>query len=406
MQRTVPTRALGAALCLALAASSVLSAQSSPSAPPTAAPRVPDFTGRGLVFNGSDGFSYLALRFRLQDWAIFTSEDDESGVSSAQMAVRRARVRFESVVWDPRLKVNVQLSFSRGDMDFENSGFPNVLRDYTVSWQATPRFSLMAGQTKLPGNRQRVISSGELQFPDRSIVNGAFTLDRDMGLWATYAVTEARVPFTLRTAITSGEGRAVSTGNPGLAYTARLEVYPLGMFTGGGDYFEGDIAREQHPKLSVGVVASHNEQAERAGGQLGKFLFAPRDMQVVLADALFKYRGFSAAGEIARRTAGSPITTSGTDTLAILTGSGVTLQMGYLTRRNIEVAARTAVVDPHRELGGLIDRQRQTSLVVTRYFRNHRVKLQTEVMRDEFRDRVSGARRGSWTTRTSFEVGI
>ena len=375
-------------------------------APRDSARRPLDFTSKGLVFSGSDGFSYLALRFRIQQWAVFTSEDGEQGISSAQVAIRRARFRFESVVWDPRLKVNVQLSFSRGDMDFENSQFPNVLRDATVSWQATPNLVLMGGQTKLPGNRQRVVSSGELQFPDRSIVNGAFTLDRDMGVWASYTRGRRTRPLILSAAITSGEGRAVQTGNAGLAYTGRVEVQPLGAFTGGGDYFEGDLAREPQPRLAVGLSVSHNEQGERAGGQLGRFLYEPRDMDVLIADALLKYRGFAVAGEFAQRRAADPITTDGVNSRAILTGSGTNVQASYLFSNNYEVGARWSTVDPHRDVRAEFDRQRQNSLVLTRYFRGHRVKWQLEALRDEFRDGTNGAMRRSWTSRSSLEVGI
>ena len=172
---------LGALCALSTVSASRASAQVAAAPRDTARPPV-QFADKGVVFNSADGFSYVALRFRVQNFAVLSTVDDQPSIAGPQVAIRRARLRFESVVWDPRLKVNVQLSFSRGDMDFENSGFPNVLRDAAVSWQATPRLSLMAGQTKLPGNRQRVVSSGELQFPDRSIVNSAFTLDRDAGV--------------------------------------------------------------------------------------------------------------------------------------------------------------------------------------------------------------------------------
>ncbi len=381
-----------------------LAAQSLP--PRDSARRPLDFTSKGLVFSGSDGFSYLALRFRIQQWAIFASEDGEQGVSGAQMAIRRARFRFESVVWDPRLKVNVQFSFSRGDLDFENSEFPNVLRDASVSWQATPNLVLMGGQTKLPGNRQRVISSGEQQFPDRSIVNGAFTIDRDMGLWATYTRGRGSRPLILSAAVTSGEGRAIQTGNVGLSYTGRVELHPLGAFTAGGDNFQGDLAREPEPRLAVGVTLNHNEQAERAGGQLGRFLLAPRDQDVLLADLLFKYNGFSLSSEYGQRRAADPITTDGVTTRAILTGSGTTVQAAYLFRNNVEIGARWSTVDPHADVRAEFDRQRQQSLVITRYFRGHRVKWQAEGIRDDFRDGTSGTTRGAWALRTSLEVGI
>lgn len=395
-------RRAGGALVLALAAP--LAAQSTPRR--DSLPKAVDFNSRGIVLNGTDGFSYFALRFRVQQWAIFSTDDDQDGVAGSQMAVRRARLRFESVMWDPRFKVNVQLSFSRGDMDFENSQIPNVLRDATVSWQATPNFVLMGGQTKLPGNRQRVISSGEQQFPDRSIVNGAFTIDRDMGVWARYTRGQRTRPVILTAAVTSGEGRAVATGNAGLAYTGRVELHPLGAFTGGGDNFEGDLAREQSPKLAVGVTYSHNEQGERAGGQLGKYLFEPRDMQVTLADVLLKYRGFAFASELARRQARDPITTDGAATRAILTGTGVTAQASYLFRNNYEVGIRGSVVDPHRDVRAEFERQRQQSVVLTRYLHGHRVKLQGELIRDDWRDGVTAATHGGWTFRTSFEFGI
>lgn len=399
---------LAVVLLAAAATPQVLAAQATTSLRARSDSLLPavDFNSRGIVFNGTDGFSYFALRFRVQQWAFFSSDDDQDGIATSQMAIRRARLRFESVMWDPRFKVNVQFSFSRGDMDFENSGIPNILRDATVSWQATPNFSLMGGQTKLPGNRQRVISSGDQQFPDRSIVNGAFTIDRDMGVWATYTRGLQTRPVVLRAAITSGEGRAVSTGNAGLAYTGRVEMHPLGAFTGGGDNFEGDLAREKSPRLALGVTYSHNEQGERAGGQLGRFLFAPRDMQVALADLLFKYNGFAFSTELARRQARDPITSDGVDTRAILTGTGVTAQASYLFPSNVEIGVRASVVDPHRDVGSEFARQQQKSVVLSRYLHGHRVKLQGELIRDDFRERVFGARSGGWTVRTSFEFGI
>jgi hypothetical protein len=39
------------------------------------------------------------------------------------------------------------------------------------------------GQTKLPGNNQRVVSSGSLEFTDRTINNSRFNIDRDFGLF-------------------------------------------------------------------------------------------------------------------------------------------------------------------------------------------------------------------------------
>jgi phosphate-selective porin OprO and OprP len=304
--------------------------------------------------------------------------------------------------------VNVQLSFSRGDQDFEASNFPNVLRDANVSWQATPRLSLVAGQGKLPGNRQRVISSGEQQFADRSIVNAAYTIDRDVGLFAHYAVTDGALPFVLRAAVTGGEGRNAPVGDEGLAYTARLELLPLGVFTGGGDYFDSDLRREPDGRLSIGLVLSRNDGATRTGGQLGRPLFEQRGMTTGFVDVLYKHAGYSVSGEFARRVAPDPITTDGVDTRYVMAGDGVNVQAAYLTKAMIEPAIRFSQVTPHRDLAGLsgAERQRQVSFGLTRFLKGHRVKVQGEVMHDDFRDILTRATRGAWTVRTSLEVGI
>jgi hypothetical protein len=42
------------------------------------------------------------------------------------------------------------------------------------------------GQTKLPGNNQRVVSSGSLEFTDRTINNSRFNIDRDFGLFLDF----------------------------------------------------------------------------------------------------------------------------------------------------------------------------------------------------------------------------
>lgn len=406
-------RAVGLTLALTLALTaalaSPLAAQAAGAAPATTPRPTVEFGDRGIVFNGGDGFSYLILRFRVQELAqLNTVSDDDLDIASANLAVRRMRLRLESVVWDPRLKVNIQLSFTRGDQDFEASNFPNVLRDAYVTFQATPRLALVGGQGKLPGNRQRVSSSSELQFADRSIVNAAFTIDRDVGLFAHYVNMEAALPFIVRAAVTSGEGRNPSPGSNGLAYTARLELLPFGAFTGGGDYFEGDLRREPRPRLSVAIGAQHNDRAVRTAGQLGRPLFAPRSMNTYHADLLYKHRGFAFATELARRTAPDPITTDGATQRFVLTGEGVTAQASYLLRSNLEPALRFSMVTPDDEVAGLTgaDRQRQVGLGFTKYVKGHKVKFQGELMHDDFRNQLTGVRRGAWGVRSSIEVGI
>ena len=104
----------------------------------------------------------------------------------------------------------------------------------------------------MPGNRQRVISSGNLQFPDRSIANAVFTLDRDFGVFAYWTIPFAGQEVQLKGAFSTGDGRNALPSDGGMAYTGRVEWLPLGRFTNKGDYSEGDIEMEPKPKFSLG----------------------------------------------------------------------------------------------------------------------------------------------------------
>ena len=126
-------------------------------------------------------------------------------------------------------------------------------------------------------------------------------------------------------ALTSGEGRNSINSNTGLAYTGRTELQPLGSFTDGGDYYEGDVVRESKPKISIAGGYHFNDLAVRTAGQLGKDLLASRSFNVYMADFLFKYKGIALSCEYIRRDAeGSPIIL-GTDSKSriIVTGDVV-----------------------------------------------------------------------------------
>src|SRR5690606_40131417 len=92
---------------------------------------------------------------------------------------------FEGFAFDPSLEYKIELAFSnrdiaRGIPQTNNAG--NILLEALVKWNFHRNLELWAGQTKLPGNRERVISSQNLQFVDRSILNSYFTLARDIGI--------------------------------------------------------------------------------------------------------------------------------------------------------------------------------------------------------------------------------
>lgn len=374
-----------------------------------------DFNTKGIIFRSADSSAHVIMRFRMQNWVVYTSTPTEDGepinlsAGTVEAAVRRLRLRFGGSLFDPRLSFNLQLSFSRNDMDWRDTEFPNIIRDAMVFWNFTPDLQVSFGQTKLPGNRQRVTSSGDIEFADRSIVNGAFTLDRDFGLQGYWRPVSGDQIVNIRAAISGGDGRnQPPIPGGGLAYTARVEFLPLGAFTDGGDYFEGDLEREPHPKLSLGVSAQHNERMTKTRGTLGTPLYEQRSAQTIYADGVFKYSGFSMYGEYATRLCANPITTSGTDVQAVFAGNGYLIQSSFVFPSMISVAARFATTIADDALAGLPEytQVENVGANVGYYINAHRIKCNLEVGTMNVRNLDTDIAKKSLYGRFNLELGI
>lgn len=338
--------------------------------------------GLGLVTPDST-FS-INFRFRTQLRSTYnTMSTSDFSANDIEARVRRLRLRMDGFLINQKFTYNIQLSFSRGDMDWsgpDNSNVnssPNIVRDAALIYKPNKKLSIIFGQRKLPGNRQRVISSGELQFADRSIVNATFNIDRDFGVQCYYQDQLAGIPYALKGAITTGEGRNSNLSNAGLAYTGRVEVFPLGTFTNGGDYFEGDLEREKKPKLSIAAGYHFNESAARTAGTLGKDLYQNRNLKAFIADMVFKYKGFALTAEYITRNTDNPITINAANAQRIVyVGNGKMMQMSYNFKNDIELAGRYALITPYSSIQTKELQKEEIGLGVTKYLRKHRVKLQ------------------------------
>jgi phosphate-selective porin OprO/OprP len=377
--------------------------------------------GKGVGLVTTDSLFSLNFQFRMQNRAMYSSKTDtDLTPESFEFRVRRLRMKFTGFVYNPKLTYYIQLSFSRGDMDwrgFDNSkvnSSPNVVRDAVIYYNPNPRLRLGFGQTKLPGNRQRVVSSGDQQFYDRSIVNANFTIDRDFGFFAHYTTKY----LILRGAVTSGEGRNAILSNSGLATTGRIEFLPFGQFTEENDYVEGDLAREKTLKVSLATTYSHNERALREAGQLGNDLYENRSMNAFEVDLLSKYKGWAWYSEFMNRTAENPITINPDNSSqfsAIYTGFGVMSQMSYLFKNNVEIAGRYATTKPSSDLydnpaattASLNNQVENYELGVTKYLMGHRLKVQGGIMYTEQTDlKLNSFTDAYWSAVFQIELGI
>ncbi len=356
-----------------------------------------------------DSLFLLNLRFRMQNRLGFTSvSGDDLSAAIVDARVRRLRLRLDGFVLNKKLAYYLQLSLSKADMDLESGSVPQPVSDAMVYYHFNKKFYIGFGQGKLPGNRQRVVSSGNLQFADRSIANGLYTLDRDFGAFAYWTIPAGGQVLRLKGAFTTGDGRGASPGNSGMAYTGRMEWLPFGEFTNSGDFSEGDLEFESAPKLSLAAVYSYNDRAKRTGGQTGRELYAARDINTFIADALLKYRGWALSGEYFDRVSNDAVTYSDAGLLrAVQVGQGFNGQLSKLFRSHYELAARYTLVSPERDLLGQGPYTEELLLGSTKYLNGHRVKLQLYVGYRWLEQHMALDGRGNaWTTMFQVEFGI
>jgi hypothetical protein len=199
--------------------------------------------GKGILnFVAKDSsFSIkFAPRIQVRSTSSWDHDGDKYGGSELNFIVRRARLKFSGFAYSPKLKYKIELGLSNRDIsganDF-NRNTPRYILDAVIMWNFHENFELWAGQTKLPGNVERVVSSANLQLIDRSILNSRFNIDRDLGIQLRH-YTSLGGDFIMRekVAISQGEGRNVTEGNEGgLQFTGRLEFLPFGKFASKGD---------------------------------------------------------------------------------------------------------------------------------------------------------------------------
>lgn len=366
--------------------------------------------GKGIGITSSDSLFQVNIRFRMQNRVTYIQADDEENRYEAQ--IRRLRLRLDGYVGDPQILYAIQLSFAPDDVGVIEEGQNiNIIRDAVIIYRPNNKnWSFTFGQTKLPGNRQRVNSSGALQLTDRSINNARFTIDRDFGIHAYYLNEEKdKFSYNLKTAISTGEGRNwTKTSDDGVALTGKIELLPFGSFKKNGYYFEGDIAREESLKVMLSGVYHQNNKAVRTRGQLGSELFEPITMRSILIDGIAKYNGWSFMTAYMQRKADNLITYNPDDITEFnyaFGGSGMDYQMSYVFPSNYEIIGRYSTQNIDKEIRNLTPNSKQYSLGVTKYIWEHALKLQTELTFNEL-DYFSGTNKNNWYARFQIEIGI
>ena len=330
--------------------------------------------GKGLInvfAKDSSWSSKVAFRYQTRYEGNYDLVDSDY---TGRAFVRRARIKGNGFAFSPKITYKFEYDVANG-----------YVLDAVVKWNFTGNWTVWFGQTKLPGNIERVFSSQKLQLVDRSLLNSKFTLDRDAGAQLRHHFKLGNT-FLVREifAVSQGEGlndKSKSTGN---GYTGRIELLPFGNFTKKGDYFAADLKREKTPKLMLSATYDFNQNAMLSRVQKGDYLIGDlENLQTLFIDAHFKYQGFSFFGEyVDRKTSdGSPLLeNSFVDGESIdecyYTGESINLQLGYLMKNNWEIAGRYTNVNANDFYDN--NDLNQYTIGFSKYVVGHNLKVQTD----------------------------
>lgn len=373
--------------------------------------------GKGLLnYVASDSSFSVKFAPRMQARYQANSSFDGSNWSAVDHSflIRRARFKFDGWAVSPKLVYKMEFGLSNNDMSGSNSytkNAPRYILDAVVKWKFAKNWELWAGQTKMPGNVERVVSSGDLQLIDRSLLNKYFTLDRDMGFQLRH---KSKLPFGMvvkeKVAVTQGEGRNIATGNEGgLQYTARLEWLPFGEFAKKGDYVQAAIYREATPKLMLTYTYNFNNNAVKTMSAMGKYMDLPvgstsplyqTDITTQFIDGMFKYKGVSAMAEWAKRITADPLAKdeSGVETgSAVIDGSSLNAQIGVFVTDKVEVVTRYTQAD-FENYSKLTD-LKQYTIGISKYISGHKLKVQADISYTESNGNAQGI-----LLRTGFDI--
>lgn len=372
--------------------------------------------GKGLNIMAKDSTFKLKIGFRFQ--SLITADmglvDEPNGYTSsfdANAMIRRSRLKFDGWALSPKLKYKAELSLSNRDNggggnsdEFGNAA--NIILDAILTYNFYNNLYLKFGQSKLAGNRERVISSGNLQFVDRSRLNSRFTIDRDIFIeLGNHHYIGENFLVKESVSIAQGEGKNQLTGfNGGFDFTYRVELLPFGKFQSKGDYIGSAIKRESSPKLALGFTYDNNQKAARERGQKGSFIvnkegeYVGKDLNTFFADLMFKYQGLSIMAEYANKATSDDIPfvfdEDGSEIGNYYTGSGLNIAAGYMFKNNMEIALRYTDIKADTST----DEQHYT-IGLNKFIVGHKLKIQTDFSIIERADKQNS---GLWRVQVDF----
>lgn len=246
--------------------------------------------GTGLHVESRDGRFSLGLRARMQ--ILYVLQDQVDADPEQTMSIRRLRLVLAGKAYFEHVRYYVQFGFANRDMLLEGDSRRTPIRDVRIDLTPWRDLSFRIGETKVPFSRERLTSSADLQFVDRSAANEEFNLDRDVGVQLFSRDLGGRGWFGYAAGVFLGEGRgAFQPTGIDLLYAARVEVFPFGPFEHEAmvDFDRTDL------RVALGLAYAYLQAGKRDRGLLGDIPDdgGTTDSHNAVADLVVKAHGLS-----------------------------------------------------------------------------------------------------------------
>jgi hypothetical protein len=308
--------------------------------------------------------------------------------------VRRARTKINGHAYQPWIKFYLQYDWSQP-----------VLRDLSLTIDKYKWAQIRVGRGKVNYNNERVTSSGNQQFVNRSIVNDIFTVDRQQGIELKGNIFPGTWhDFTYYVGAYTGMGIGErNNDDDSMMRSMRLQWNAMG---GEMKFSQSDTEFLEHPALNISFAANKNRSKCTAfetdsrscrklvDVEIGRYLSPENeakagqyDITQMMSEVHFKWRGFSLLNEVHTKRINDTFREKETDLL------GGFVQAGYFPHglikiipRETEVAFRYAMVDMDRDRS--YDRQTELSAVINYFLEGHFNKLSLQVSRLKVEDPI------------------
>ncbi len=337
---------------------------------------------KGFFVQSADEKFKLVIGGYIQ--GLFEGRLVEAGSDTDTFRVRRARPKLSGHIFSKKIQYVFEYDISS-----------NKLLEGSIQFACSDELKYKIGQYYVPFSLENVTSSSNLQFVDRSIIQGYFGLpdERETGTGINGAILDHALEYDI--GIFNGEGLNTLNLNNEMRYAARLVFSVMGKHKNESS----DIGISEKPQISIAAGGMFNDTMDPAtipaGGTLANAT-SEKKIYSVTPELNAKYRGLGFHTAYFYQK-------SNPDVGASVTDHGFLAQLGFLVTPKIEVAGRWATI--MKDVGN--DQAEYTGGINYYLHEDHRAKFQVDFSAlTEDNAIAAGNNRMDYRARAQFQIKL